>query len=228
MHIVNRSHQETQLPPTSSRRRRSAGAVLALGVTALLAACGSTSTSTSTTASGGASTSSTTAGSAPTVTIAPETNAPGDIPDTTAYVQYSNVPGRYTFSHPEGWAQTVQGSSVSFTDKYNGAAASVEPATAPLSPATAQATEVPKLQASEPAFVLTSIAPVTLPAGPGVLIVYRRNSAPNPVTGRSVRQEVHRYVIFGNGQAVALDLFGAVGADNVDPYAKMSQSLRFP
>ena len=67
-----------------------------------------------------------------------------------------------------------------------------------------------------------------LPAGPGVLIVYRRNSAPDPVTGRSVRQEVHRYVIYGNGQAVALDLFGAVRADNVDPYAKMSQSLRFP
>lgn len=228
MHIVNRMHQETHVPPPPSRRRRRAGALLALGATALLAACGSTTTSTSTTASGRASTRSTIAGSATTVTIAPETNAPGDIPDTTAYVLYSNVPGRYTFSHPEGWAQTAQSTSVSFTDKYNGAAASVEPTAAPLSPATAQATEVPKLQATEPAFALNSIAPVTLPAGPGVLIVYRRNSAPDPVTGRSVRQEVHRYVIFGNGQAVALDLFGAVGADNVDPYAKMSQSLRFP
>jgi len=227
VHIVNRLHQESHVPRPPSRRRRSAGAVLALGVVALLAACGSGTTSTSTTASGVASTPSTT-GTATTVTIAPETNAPGDIPDTTAYVPYSNVPGRYTFSHPEGWAQTVQGTSVSFTDKYNGASASVETATAPLTPASAQSAEVPKLQASEPAFVLTSIAPVTLPAGPGILIVYRRNSAPDPVTGRSVRQEVHRFVIYGNGQAVALDLFGAVGADNVDPYAKMSQSLRFP
>lgn len=216
------------MPHPPSRRRRSAATVLALGVAALLAACGSATTSTSTTASGVASMPSRTSGSATAVTIAPETNAPGDIPDTTAYVPYSNVPGRYTFSHPEGWAQTVQGTSASFTDKYNGASASVETATVPLTPASAQSVEVPKLQASEPAFVLTSVAAVTLPAGPGVLIVYRRNSAPDPVTGRSIRQEVHRYVIYGNGQAVALDLFGAVGADNVDPYAKISQSLRFP
>jgi hypothetical protein len=226
--IVNRLHQEANVPHPPSRWRRSGGAVLAFGVTALLAACGTATSSTSTTASGVASTSSATTGSATAVTIAPETNAPGDIPDTTAYVPYSNVPGRYTFSHPEGWALTAQGTSVSFTDKYNGASASVGTATAPLTPASAQSVEVPKLQAAEPAFVLTSVAPVTLPAGPGVLIVYRRNSAPEAVTGRSVRQEVHRYVIYGNGQAVALDLFGAVGADNVDPYAKMSQSLRFP
>ena len=117
--------------------------MLALGVVALLAACGSGTTSTSTTASGVASTPSTRTGTATTVTIAPETNAPGDIPDTTAYVPYSNVPGRYTFSHPEGWAQTVQGTSVSFTDKYNGAAAFVETATAPPTPASAQSVEVP-------------------------------------------------------------------------------------
>ncbi len=47
------------------------------------------------------------------------------------------------------------------------------------------------------------------------------------MTGRSVRQEVHRYEIYGhNRSVVGLDLFGAVGADNVDPYTKMSQSLR--
>jgi hypothetical protein len=200
---------------------------LVLGLTVLLAACGSSTTTTGTTVSAGSPASSTTAGST-TVTIAPETNAPGDIPDTTAYVPYSNASGRYTFSHPEGWAQTVRGTSVSFTDKYNGASASVEPATVAPTPASARTSEVPRLHASQPAFALTSISAVTLPAGPGVLIIYRRNSPPDPVTGRSVRQEVHRYVIFGHGQNLALDLFGAVGADNVDPYAKMSQSLRFP
>jgi hypothetical protein len=163
-----------------------------------------------------------------TVTFAPETPTPGDIPDTIAYVPYSNAAGGYTFSHPEGWAQTGQGTSVSFTDKYNGASTSVEPASLAPTVASAQATDIPKLQASEPAFTLTSVSPVTLPAGSGVLIVYRRNSLADPVTGRSVRQEVHRYLIYGNHQVVVLDLFGAVGADNVDPYTKMSQSLRFP
>lgn len=162
------------------------------------------------------------------MTIAPETKTPGDIPDTTAYIPYTNVSGHYTFSHPEGWAQTTQGSSVTFTDKYNGASATVESGSTAPTAASAQASEVPMLQATEPAFALVSISAVTLPAGTGVVIVYRRNSPADPVTGRSVRQEVHRYVIGGNNQVVALDLFGAVGADNVDPYARMSQSLHFP
>jgi len=121
---VNRSSQEVLVLPVSRPWHRSATAVL-IGLALLLAACGGTTT-TSTSTPTGSPTPSTTAGSATTVTIAPETNAPGDIPDTTAYVPYSNVAGRYTFSHPEGWAQTTQGTSVSFTDKYNGAAATVD------------------------------------------------------------------------------------------------------
>jgi hypothetical protein len=143
-------------------------------------------------------------------------------------VSYSNVAGGYTFSHPEGWAETSHGTSVAFTDKYNGASATVEPASTAPTVASVQATEVPKFQASEPAFAVIGVTPVTLPAGSGVLVVYRRNSPVDPVTGRSVRQEVHRYLIYGNQQVVTLELFGAVGADNVDPYAKMSQSLHFP
>lgn len=160
------------------------------------------------------------------MSAAPETNTPGDIPDTIAYIPYVNSVGGYTFSHPEGWAQTVRGASVTFTDKYNGVAASLMPVTAQPTTASAQSIDIPMLRASEPAFALTSVTPVTLPAGSGVVIVYLRNSPPDPVTGRSVRQEVHRYEIYGNNRVVALDLFGAVGADNVDPYSRMSQSLR--
>jgi hypothetical protein len=172
------------------------------------------------------STSPTTASGVTSVSAAPETNTPGDIPDTVAYIPYTNSVGGYTFSHPEGWAQTVQGSSVTFTDKYNGVAASVLPVAAQPTTASAQSVDVPKLQAAEPAFALTGVSSVTLPTGSGVVIVYRRNSPPDPVTGRSVRQEVHRFEISSKGRVVALDLFGAVGADNVDPYTRMSQSLR--
>jgi hypothetical protein len=159
------------------------------------------------------------------VTAAPEAATPGDIPDTVAYIPYTSGAGGYTFNHPEGWAQTGQGTSVTFTDKYNGVSASVQPATAAPNTTSAQATDMPPLRAAEPAFALTSVADVTLPAGSGVLIVYRRNSPPDPVTGRSVRQEVNRYEIFASNKVVTLDLFGAVGADNVDPYRRMSQSL---
>jgi hypothetical protein len=71
------------------------------------------------------------------------------------------------------------------------------------------------------------VATVTLPSGSGVRIVYRRNSPPDAVTGRQYRDEVERYEIVAHGSEVILELFGPVGADNVDAYRTMSQSLRF-
>jgi hypothetical protein len=165
-------------------------------------------------------------GSAPSVTAAPETNTPGDIPDTTAYVTYANASGHYLFDHPEGWAQTGQGTAVSFTDKYNGVSADLAPGSELPTPSSAGAVGVPALRGSRPAFELIGVTPVTIPAGSGVRIVYRTNSSPDPVTGRSARQEVQRYEILGSGHVVVFELFGAVGADNVDPYTRMLQSLR--
>ncbi len=212
------------------RPRTPLGAVTAIGLlgVVLLGGCSSgasTSSTTTTITTPHSSAPPTSAGSATSVTAAPEAATPGDIPDTVAYIPYTNAAGGYTFNHPEGWAQTEQGTSASFTDKYNGVSASIQTAANPPNPTSAQSTDVPALRASEPAFALVSVAPVTLPAGPGVLIVYRRNSPPDPVTGRSVRQEVNRYEIFGTNRVVVFDLFGAVGADNVDPYRRMSQSL---
>lgn len=217
---------------TSSGHRRGRLAT-SISVTALVGAvvlggCGGGTTTGSHSAIGHPSTSTST--SLPlantTVTVAPEALAPGDIPDTIAYVLYVNSAGRYSFRHPEGWAQTGNGSQVTFSDKYNGVAADSALAISPPTPTTVRTTDISKLKASEPAFELRSVSPVTLLGGSGVLIIYRRNSPPDSVTGRSVRQEVQRYEIFAKGHTVTLDLFGAIGADNVDPYAKMSQSLR--
>ena len=57
-------------------------------------------------------------------------------------------------------------------------------------------------------------------------IVFRRNSAPNQVTGKVYRDEVEEYVVFAHNRLVRMDLYGPVGADNVDAYRTMSQSLR--
>jgi hypothetical protein len=57
--------------------------------------------------------------------------------------------------------------------------------------------------------------------------VYRRNSAPDPVTGRQLRDEVERYELVSGGREVIMELFGPVGADNVDAYHTMITSLRF-
>jgi len=154
-----------------------------------------------------------------------EKNPPGDIPDNIAYIAYRNAAGRYTFMHPEGWASVVQGTTVTFTDKLNGINAASRAASAAPTVASAKA-DLVALQATQPAFELRSVKPVSLPAGTGVLIVFRRNSAPDQVTGKVFRDEVQRYEVYRGGREVILDLFGAVGSDNVDPYTKISQSLR--
>lgn len=154
-----------------------------------------------------------------------ENNPPGDIPDNIAYVPYTNHQGRYAFVHPEGWARIVLGPTVTFTDKLNGVTATARPATKVPTVLSVQQT-ITDLKISEPAFELRSVKPASLPAGTGVLIVFRRNSASDPVTGKVFRDEVQRYMIFHAGRLITLDLYGAVGSDNVDPYTKISQSLR--
>jgi hypothetical protein len=155
-----------------------------------------------------------------------ESNPPGDIPDNLAFVRYRNISGHYTFTHPEGWAQTGSGTAVNFTDKLNGVTADSTAATAAPTVASARSTDLPRLQQTVPAFRLRDITAVTLPGGRGVRIVFRRNSDADPVTGKVYRDEVEEYVVFSSGRLVRLDLYGPVGADNVDAYRTMSQSLR--
>ncbi|MEO7350637.1 MAG: hypothetical protein ABIR34_02455 [Marmoricola sp.] len=206
--------------------------VLSVGVSA----CGGTTHSTtSSTPNAGASTkSSTPAPATPKAStpaaknVAPvpvENNPPGDIPDNLAFVKYVNQPGGYSFTHPEGWAQTGSGVRVRFTDKLNGVTADSRRATQAPTVSSARSTEVPHLQASAPAFQLRNVNPVSVPGGRGVHIVFRRNSDPDPVTGRVYRDEVEEYLVFNAGRLIRMDLYGPVGADNVDAYRTMSQSL---
>ncbi len=207
------------LTPMSMRRPvQTLGAAILL---AGLAACGGTTSSTPAASESASS-------AAPANTDAPvpvESNPPGDIPDNLAFVSYTNNAGGYTFTHPEGWARTGTGTQVLFTDKLNGVAVdSLQASTAPTV-ASATSVDVPRLQSSVPAFELVDISAVTVPGGDGVRIVFRRNSEPDEVTGKVFRDEVEEYDIYRGGRLVRMDLYGPVGADNVDAYVTMSQSL---
>jgi hypothetical protein len=204
-----------------------ASGLLTCFASAAVAGCGGSSspaTTPTTPAGGGTSASSNPIGSQ--TPVPAESNPPGDIPDHLNFVSYSNAAGGYRFTHPEGWASVVTGTDVRFTDKLNGVAASVVKASSAPTVASAKRDDVPRLQQSVPAFQLQSVTSVKLPAGSAVLIVYRRNTDPDPVTGRQYRDEVQSYEIWHNGSVVRFDLFGPVGADNVDAYRTMSQSLR--
>lgn len=68
---------------------------------------------------------------------------------------------------------------------------------------------------------------VSRAAGPVVLITYGALSDPDPVTGKSRPNDVQRYEFWHAGQGVTLTLAGPKGADNVDPWRKITDSLRW-
>jgi hypothetical protein len=190
-------------------------AVLALGA----AGCGSSSSPAAP------------SGSARTQTInpnGPEVSPAGDIPDNQAYVAYTPPGAAYSVKVPEGWSRTDgAGGLTSFTDKLNSIQMQSRPAKAALTVAGAQSTEVPKLAKSVPGYKPAKVSSVTRSAGTAVRITYLARSAVNPVTGNSGTNAVERYVFFHKGQQVVLTLSGPKGADNVDPWKIVTDSLRY-
>lgn len=190
--------------------------LILLALMATLAGCGSSSSSGSRTTSAGA--------------VNPnqhETLPPGDIPDTVAYVPFT-VPGTgVRVSAPEGFSRSGRGGTVTFTDKLNRILVFQAPASSPVTAASARRIEVPKLASSVNRFKLQSISTVSRPAGPAVRIAYLGDSSPNPVTGKVGTLAFERYEFFHGGRQVVLLLSSPYGSDNVDPWNKVTSSLRF-
>jgi hypothetical protein len=157
--------------------------------------------------------------------IAIESNPPGDIPDTIAYVPHSIVKAGVSVKIPEGWSETTSNDAVTFTDKLNTVNVTWMPTSSAPTVTSARKTDVPALQSSTLAFRLKSVTTAQLPAGPAVLITYEGNSTPNAVTGRQYRQIVLRYELYKGGQETVLSLISPVGADNVDPWRIVTESF---
>jgi hypothetical protein len=156
---------------------------------------------------------------------APEVVEPGDIPDNQVFVAFQSADGSYSVKVPEGWVRTENGGVVVFTDKYNSVTissmASTSGAVAVDAVRNTGLTDV----SSNPTFHLIDVQPVTRKAGEGVLATYEIGSDPNPVTGKTALLAVERYVFNHGGTTVILTLSGANGADNVDPWKVVSDSL---
>jgi hypothetical protein len=153
-----------------------------------------------------------------------ETSPVGDIPDNQAYVVYTSPAGGFTIKVPEGWARTEAGGAVSFTDKLN--TIRIETATAASAPTESSArADLQTVQAAAKGFVAGKVSTVTRPAGTGVLVTYQADAAPDPVTGKVINDDVERYQFFHNGQLATITLSGPHGADNVDPWRIITDSV---
>jgi hypothetical protein len=157
----------------------------------------------------------------------PEVSPAGDIPDNQAYVPYSPPGGGFTVKVPEGWSQSKSRGAQSFTDKLNSIRIETQPAKAPLTAARARSAEVPLLANSVKGFRPGTVTTVSRSAGTAVRITYLADAKPNPVTGKSGQDAVERYVFFHKGKLLTLTLSGPKGADNVDPWKMITDSVRW-
>ncbi len=153
--------------------------------------------------------------------VAPETNPPGDIPDTQVFVTYRSPLG-FAVQVPEGWARADLKSGVRFADKYDSVEVSIADAAAPTVQSVAD-TELAALKKNGRAVRVKDVKKVQLPAGPAVLIEYSSNSLPNPVTSKQIRLENDRYILAKDGKVATLDLAAPFGADNVDQWRFMAR-----
>lgn len=203
-------------------------AVLAVGVVAGCGAAPSTTAPSTTPPSTAAPSSSSATVAPPEPVPAPtvtESNPPGDIPDNQAFVPFRVSGTSVSVKVPEGWARTGTGKDVTFTDKLNSIRVEVTSAAPAPTVQSVKSTDVPALSASVPKFTLDKVTMATRKAGPVVLTTYQADSAPNEVTGKVVRDAVERYTFFANGTRLDLTLSGPQGADNVDPWRIVSDSV---
>jgi hypothetical protein len=183
------------------------------------------------TTSTSASSSTETAISSAETAVAPEVNPPGDIPDSQAFVKFTNSTGGYQLEVPEGWAQMAAppeySSDVTFVNKYDGVSVHIAPVATPPTAASAQASEVKQIQSKYRAVTTTGVSEASLPAGKAVVIKYTSNSDPSPVTNKRVRLENVTYVFYRNGKEAMLTMWAPLGADNVDQWNRMANSFRW-
>jgi hypothetical protein len=148
--------------------------------------------------------------------------AAGDIPDNQTFLGFRNGSAGYSIKYPEGWAQQGSGKSVVFRDKNNIVRVVVAPGGRPT--AREVGAELGRLKG-----VTASERPksITLSGAPALKVVYRTESAPNPVTGKRVVLLVDRYYLWRAGRRAVVDLGTPQGVDNVDAYRLMIESFRW-
>jgi hypothetical protein len=154
-----------------------------------------------------------------------ESNPPGDIPDTQAFVVYASRTYGFRIDAPEGWSRTQSGGTVTFQDKFDGESVEIvsDKCTSGKPPSALAET----LSHAGHAATNIHITSVTLPAGLAQYAEYETNSAPEPVTGKRVRLAQNAYLLERGGHCALIELWAPKGADNVDQWQRIARSFRW-
>ena len=177
--------------------------LVAAAVAVSVAGCGSSSTHTTRTTK-------------PVNPNAKETSPAGDIPDNQVYVPFT-VPGSgVTVKVPEGWSRKAAGAAVVFSDNLNSVRIQTARASAPPSAASV------KRNVKD-----GRVSKLSRAGGTAIRVKYLAKAPQDPVTGKRVTDAVERYYYVRNGKELILTLSGPKGADNVDPWRLISNSVRW-
>ncbi len=219
-------------------RLSTATGVLAATLLLALAACSSTASPASPTVStaptGGGPTSGTPAPRTPPSSSsttpsgpapATEYNPPGDIPDNQVFVKYRPPGSTVTIQVPEGWARSTHAGTVTFTDHFNSVGIAERQASTAPTVRSAMHQDVPAIKAAQASVKAVHVSMITRAGQHAVLITYQADSKPDPVTNKVVVDAVEVYEFFHQGHEAVLTLTGPSGADNVDPWRTVSESL---
>ena len=158
---------------------------------------------------------------------APEDNPAGDIPDNQVYVTFTSPDNLFTVSVPEGWPRSTIGADTVFSDKFNSIRVQTTARADAPTVDTAAAEELAPIAATTPGYIPGTVSAVQRNAGQAILITYTATSTAEPVTGTSVDEAAERYEFWRDGHEVVLTLTGARGADNVDPWRAVTDSLQW-
>jgi hypothetical protein len=158
----------------------------------------------------------------------PETNPPGDIPDSQVFVPFTMPDGVAKLTVPEGWAQSGDGRAIVFTDKLLSVRIETRSAASAPTVASATATDVPQLRSSVSHYQPGKVSADTRTAGPVVVITYGAAAPPDPVTGKTVAQDVQRYLYWRGGHELVLTLSAPTGTDTVDAWRTITDSVSLP
>jgi hypothetical protein len=151
--------------------------------------------------------------------------ATGDIPDNQNFLTYRSASPRFSMVYPEGWTVKQTTDGVTFKDKNNLVRIAV--ASGPTPTAAGAQAQLAVLKRSDPTLIAGAPQTIVLGSGPAVKITYTTQSAPNPVTGKSVTLMVDRYELAHGGRIATVDLGTPTEVDNVDAYKKMIASYRW-
>jgi hypothetical protein len=191
----------------------------------LAAGCGSNSSSTTSGSSSASAGGTSAPESGAALAADAKSAATGDIPDSQNFLTLKAPRLRISMIYPEGWTVQETPSGASIRDKNNLVRIALSNGPAPTT-AGVQA-QLAALKRSTPGLTTGIVQPITLKSGPAIKATYTTQSAPNPVTGKTVTLMVDRYSLSHGGRVATVELGTPQGVDNVDAYKRMIGSFKW-